>query len=122
MRRLHQFLPLLPVVLGLGLGLLAPQAHADLRPQWMQVLAPALSGVVNINEATAEQLTLLPGIGPATAAKIIEYRTRRPFRRVTHLMRVKGIGSKTFRRLEPYLRIEGPTTLHELLDQLAARP
>ena len=72
---------------------------------------PELRGQVNLNTATVEQLDLLPGVGPATAAKIVNYRTRRPFRRPSHLMRIKGIGKKTFARLRKYLAVEGDTTL-----------
>lgn len=50
---------------------------------------------VDINSATAEQLDALPGVGPATAAKIIADRTANgPFRSVEDLLRVPGIGAK----------------------------
>ncbi len=70
------------------------------------------AGVVNINEATVEQLQLLPGIGPARAARIVEQRQKRGrFTRLRELRRVKGIGARTLKRLEPMLVLEGPTTL-----------
>lgn len=57
--------------------------------------------VVNINRATAEELDALPGIGPAKARAIIEYReTYGPFETLEELMEVKGIGPKTFERLK----------------------
>lgn len=68
-------------------------------------------GVVNINTATAEQLTLLPGIGPSRAQAIIQARERRAFRSVQELIRVRGIGRATLLRLRPYLTVEGETTL-----------
>jgi competence protein ComEA len=74
--------------------------------------APA-SGVVNINEAGAEQLVLLPGVGPSRAEAIIAYRKSHPFKRVEELVRVKGIGKKSFARLRPLLSLSGPTTLKE---------
>lgn len=69
-------------------------------------------GVVNVNTATAEQLALLPGVGPSRAQSIIEARQRRPFRRVNELIRVRGIGRATLQRLRPYVRVNGETTLN----------
>ena len=71
-----------------------------------------LEGKLNVNEATAEQWTLLPGIGPSTAAKVVSYQKSHGFKQVAHVMRVKGIGRKTFERIKPYLALEGQTTLH----------
>ena len=68
-------------------------------------------GVVNINEASADQLTLLPGIGRSKAQRIVAYRTKRKFRQTYEIVRVKGIGQRTFRHLKPLLTISGPTTL-----------
>ncbi|MDW8245027.1 MAG: ComEA family DNA-binding protein [Sandaracinaceae bacterium] len=68
-------------------------------------------GVVNIQTASAEELQRLPGIGPSKAEAIIAYRSRHPFRRIEDIMRVRGIGRATFRRLQPYLTVSGPTTL-----------
>lgn len=68
-------------------------------------------GVVNIQTASADELQRLPGIGEAKARAIISRRERRPFRRVEDIMRVKGIGRATFRRLRSMLTVEGPTTL-----------
>ena len=77
--------------------------------------APATaSGVVNINSATAAELERLPGIGPARAKAILELRARvAHFTRVEDLLRVKGIGRATFRKLRPYLVLEGETTLKD---------
>ena len=75
--------------------------------------APSASGVVNINEASADELERLPGIGPAKARAIVEHRHTHPFHRVDDLTRVKGIGKKTFAKLRPYLTLIGRTTLAE---------
>lgn len=67
--------------------------------------------VINIQTASVEELQRLPGIGPAKAEAIVAQRTRAPFRRIEDILRVRGIGRATFRRLRPYLTISGPTTL-----------
>ena len=74
--------------------------------------ASALSGVVNVNTASAEELSLLPGVGPARAKKIIELRQQRGgFKRVEDLLEVKGIGEAGLAKLKPYLAVEGKSTL-----------
>jgi len=73
---------------------------------------PALSGKININAATVEQLEMLPRIGTKTAQSIIEYRTQNgPFKKVEDLTNVKGIGVKTLDELKSYIILEGDTTL-----------
>lgn len=72
--------------------------------------AKGVDGVVNLNTASAEALSLLPGVGPSKAAAIVTYRRRRPFRTVDELVRIKGIGRKMVRRLRPHLAVAGPTT------------
>jgi len=50
---------------------------------------------VNINTAGAEELDTLPGVGPSTAAAILEFRREHgPFQRVEDLLEVRGIGEK----------------------------
>lgn len=59
------------------------------------------SGLVNINTATAEELDTLPGVGPSTAAAIIEDREANgPFSSPEDLMRVSGIGEKKYAKLQ----------------------
>ena len=59
------------------------------------------SGLVNINTATADELDTLPGVGPSTAATIIEDREQNgPFSSTEDLMRVSGIGEKKFAKLQ----------------------
>lgn len=98
--------------LGATMAWLSSPAAAREPSQRVDARARVLEGHININEASAEQLQLLPGVGPATAAKIVRYRERRPFAHPSHVMRIKGIGRKTFTRLRPYLVVEGETTLH----------
>jgi competence protein ComEA len=62
----------------------------------------AAKPAVNLNTATVDQLTTLPGIGPRTAEMIIEYRTKNGgFKKIEELMNIKGIGEKTFLKLKP---------------------
>lgn len=63
---------------------------------------------VNLNTATVTELMQLPRVGPKTARRIIEFRQLHgPFQRLEELMNVKGIGEKTFRRLQPHLTLDG---------------
>jgi len=76
--------------------------------------AGAMEGVVNINTADAAELSLLPGVGPSTAGRIIEFRTENgKFESTADLMLVRGIGERTFERMEPFVTLEGETTLTE---------
>jgi comEA protein len=62
---------------------------------------------ININTASSEQLQRLPRIGPAMAARIIEYRTQNGnFKSKEELMRVRGIGEKTFQNLKDIISIQ----------------
>jgi competence protein ComEA len=63
--------------------------------------AASAGGLVNLNSATLEQLDSLPGVGPSTAQKIIDYRTQHGgFRSVDELMEVPGIGPAKFAELK----------------------
>jgi competence protein ComEA len=76
--------------------------------------AVAAEGVVNINTADAGALSLLPGVGPSTAGRIVEFRTENgEFESAADLMLVRGIGERTFERMRSYVTIEGDTTLTE---------
>jgi competence protein ComEA len=61
---------------------------------------PPSDGLVNVNTATAEELDALPGVGPVTAAAILEFRREHgPFQRVEDLLEVRGIGEKKLERM-----------------------
>lgn len=61
--------------------------------------------LINLNTATAEELTSLPGIGPATAAKIVEYREAKPFATVEEVMEVKGIGPAKYEAIKSLVSV-----------------
>ena len=69
--------------------------------------APSIRTLVNVNTADQAELELLPGIGPALAKRIIEYRaTKGAFARVEDLDNVKGIGPKILERLRKQVAVE----------------
>jgi competence protein ComEA len=61
---------------------------------------------VDLNRATAEQLDGLPGVGPATAKAIIDYRTQHGrFRAVEELLEVRGIGDSKLADLRDKVKV-----------------
>lgn len=61
---------------------------------------------ININKADETELQNLPGVGPAKAAAIVEYRnTSGPFKTVDDLKNISGIGDKTFEKLKDLIGI-----------------
>jgi competence protein ComEA len=67
---------------------------------------PAPTGKVNINTASVEQLTALPGVGPALASRIVEHRQKAgSFKTPAELMNVKGIGEKNYNKIQGYLTV-----------------
>jgi competence protein ComEA len=64
------------------------------------------SAPVDLNAATADRLTTVPGIGKVMAQRIVDWRDEHgPFRRVEDLMKVKGVGEKTLEKLRPYVKV-----------------
>ena len=61
--------------------------------------------LVNINQASLEALIGLPGIGPVTAEKIINYREDQIFTRIEEIQKVPGIGPATFEQIKIYLTV-----------------
>jgi comEA protein len=97
----------------LGAGAAQAQQPPAQRGSQGAVQATAPDGVVNINTASEQELVRLPGIGPSKAQAILDLRKRMggKFERVESLLRVRGIGRKTLRKLQPMLVLKGETTL-----------
>ena len=70
-------------------------------------VASASTESVNVNEADAETLETLTGVGPATAMAIIEEReTNGPFERIEGLTRVSGIGEATLEAMREQVTLD----------------
>ncbi len=64
---------------------------------------------ININTASAQELTQLKGIGPSHATKIVEYRQKNgPFKLPEDVVKVPGIGQKTFENNKDLILVENP--------------
>ena len=64
------------------------------------------SGKININRADNSELQEIPGVGPATAQKIIEYRELNgKFKSIEDIKNVSGIGEKTFESMKEYITV-----------------
>lgn len=71
--------------------------------------APAASDFkVNVNLADTTQLALVPGIGPTRAKAIVTYRAGKTFQSPADLMKVKGIGPKSYAKMKTFLAVDGP--------------
>ncbi|MFB3920294.1 MAG: ComEA family DNA-binding protein [Terriglobia bacterium] len=78
-------------------------------PNAAKVAEPAAI-VVDINRATAEDFTKLPGIGPELARRIVTFREKHgPFKRVEDLLAIRGIGRKKWKVIRPSLKIDTPS-------------
>jgi competence ComEA-like helix-hairpin-helix protein len=83
------------------------------------ICAPAVLGAkkkpplkpVNINSATSEELQQVPGIGPATAEKILQMRkSYGAFKSVDDLLAIRGLGPKRLEKMRKYLTVgKAPT-------------
>ena len=84
----------------------ATSAAQDTTRRTSAAASASASAPVNLNTATAAQLETLPGIGKATAERILEYRQKNgSFKKVEDLMNVRGVGEKSFLKLKPLVTV-----------------
>jgi competence ComEA-like helix-hairpin-helix protein len=79
------------------------------QPQQQSVIENIVvsENAININTATADELTSLPHIGDTLAKRIVEFReTNGPFRRPENLLLVEGISEKRFKEIRPLIKVE----------------
>jgi competence protein ComEA len=105
------------IVAGLALAALAAQRSVPPEAPPVPVFAaqsslkPELRALrdgqrLDINRASAEELTLIPGIGPKLAERIVEVRARRGrFESLAELRAVRGLGPKIWLRVEPFVEL-----------------
>lgn len=80
-----------------------PPASSEPTP----TIPPLTPGSINLNTATAEELTRLPGIGEVLARRIVDYRSAHgPFSSVDGLLEVEGLGEKRVEAIRAYLILE----------------
>jgi comEA protein len=98
-------------------GLIALSALVVLSAMAAQAVEskPTVSGVVNVNTASREELQLLPGVGEVRAVAIVATRKQRGgFKKLDELMEVSGIGEAMLARMRPHVTLTGKTTAERL--------
>ena len=81
------------------------RAFSEVLPQ-QSAAQPASATALNLNTATQADLEKLPGVGPAMAKQILDYRQKNNgFKKVEELMNIKGIGEKSFLKLKPLVTV-----------------
>lgn len=63
------------------------------------------NSLVNLNEASLEEIMTLPNIGEAKAKEIIEYRTKTPFIVIEDIKNISGIGDATYNKLKDLIKV-----------------
>jgi competence protein ComEA len=91
------------VVIGVGWT-----ATVDVAAQESKASTTA-AAPLNLNAASVSDLETLPGVGPAIASRIVEYRQKNGgFKKIEDLMNVRGIGERSFLQLKPLVTVVAP--------------
>ena len=97
-------------LLALVLGVSTAAAQSPSRPGTTKETT-AVEAQVNLNTATPAQLETLPGVGPAMAQRIVEYRQKNGgFKKIEDLMNVRGIGEASFLKLKALVSVSSAKT------------
>jgi competence protein ComEA len=73
---------------------------------FLMLFIVSLFAKININKASMEELHSLNGIGHTKAVAIMQYRKKHPFKKTEEIMKVKGIGKKTFDKIKDEIEVK----------------
>ncbi|WP_073061299.1 ComEA family DNA-binding protein [Fodinibius roseus] len=109
-KRMKRYFP--PAGSKVGLAAAADTADRDTTSEVAadstgQTVKKPREELVNVNQAGSERLQILPGIGPAYAKRIIQYRRKNGnFVSADELKKIKGIGEKRLEKLKPFIKLK----------------